>query len=158
AGGQGDAVDAVFVIDTSLSMDAREGPLTRLQRARDAAAAVLDHLPPHSTVQMIACADRSTLLGPRAPADFDQAKQLLADLPVSHLATDLLPAAREAAAVFGRSHAGNKELYLFSDMQKLGWDQQAAALTEAIQSIHKQAAVYLVHCGTRMPGNASVVG
>src|SRR5262249_1235430 len=119
AGGQGDAVDAVFVIDTSLSMDAREGPLTRLQRARDAAAAVLDHLPPHSTVQMIACADRSTLLGPRAPADFDQAKQLLADLPVSHLATDLLPAAREAPAVFARSHAANQELYLFSAMQKL---------------------------------------
>src|SRR5881397_2917249 len=29
--GRGDAVDAVLIIDTSMSMDAREGPVTRLE-------------------------------------------------------------------------------------------------------------------------------
>src|SRR5215218_5005838 len=47
---RGDAVDAVFVIDTSLSMGAREGGKSRLDLARDAALAVLDTLPPNSSV------------------------------------------------------------------------------------------------------------
>src|SRR5438270_4202175 len=74
-GSQGEAVDAVFVVDNSLSMDAREGTVTRLQRAKEAAGAVLDHLPPHSTVQVFACADRAHLLGPRAPSDLEQARE-----------------------------------------------------------------------------------
>ena len=49
APGQGDAVDAVFVIDTSYSMEAREGAVTRLQQAKAAALSVLDQLPAHST-------------------------------------------------------------------------------------------------------------
>jgi Aerotolerance regulator N-terminal/von Willebrand factor type A domain len=158
SGGQGDAVDAVFVIDTSFSMDARDGAGTRLDRAKAAASAVLDHLPPHSTVQVISATDRASLLGPRMPADLEQARKLIADLNVHHLATDFLPAVNDAAAVFARSRAGNKELYLFSDMQKLGWEQQAESLTNKLQAIQRQAAVYLVRCGSRTPRNAAVVG
>ena len=124
SGGQGDAVDAVFMIDTSFSMDARDGAATRLDRAKAAASAILDHLPPHSTVQIIAAADRARLLGPRLPADLEQARKLIEDLQVHHLATDFLPGMNEAGALFERSQAGNKELYLFSDMQRLGWEQQ----------------------------------
>src|SRR5271170_6524668 len=39
---RGDAVDAVFIMDTSYSMDTREGPTTRLQDAKTAAMAVID--------------------------------------------------------------------------------------------------------------------
>src|SRR5438128_2826465 len=158
SGGQGDAVDAVFVIDTSFSMDARDGAATRLDRAKAAASAILDHLPPHSTVQIIAAADRARLLGPRLPADLEQARKLIEDLQVHHLATDFLPGMNEAGALFERSQAGNKELYLFSDMQRLGWEQQDAALTPKLQTIHRQGVVYLVRCGTRTPRNAAVVG
>src|SRR5215211_5611865 len=45
--GRGDAVDAVLVIDTSYSMGARDGGKIRLDRARDAARAVIETLPPH---------------------------------------------------------------------------------------------------------------
>src|SRR5262245_12235810 len=72
--GQGEAVDAVFLFDTSYSMGAADGSRNRLQRAQDAALKVLDQLPPHSTVQIVSCADRSALLGPRSPANLDQAR------------------------------------------------------------------------------------
>src|SRR6516165_8621484 len=52
ASGAGDAVDAVVVLDTSYSMDARDGATTRLEQARAAALSLLDQLPPHSTVQV----------------------------------------------------------------------------------------------------------
>src|SRR5205807_3640526 len=111
-----------------------------------------------STVQILACADRLVSLGPRVPSDLDQAHQVLGDLQVSHLATDLLPGVSEAAALLERSRSANKELYLFSDMQKLGWEQQASVLTEKLQAVKRQAAVYLVRCGTRMPRNVAVIG
>ncbi|MBV9122654.1 MAG: VWA domain-containing protein, partial [Planctomycetes bacterium] len=156
--GRGDAVDAVLVLDTSYSMDARDGPATRLERARSAALAVLDHLPPQSTVQVIASSNRAELLGPRVPSDLDQARQLIQSLEVSHLATDLLPAIAESASALQHGPSPNKELYLFSDMQKLGWDQQADLVRDKLQDISRKATVYLVRCGTGMPKNVSVAG
>src|SRR5436190_16964876 len=71
--GDGDAVDAVLLFDTSYSMDAREGLTTRLDRAKTAALAILDNLPQNSTIQVVTCADRAESLGPNPAADRDQA-------------------------------------------------------------------------------------
>jgi len=157
--GRGDAVDAVFVFDTSLSMQAHEGPQTRLELAKKAARSVMDQLPAHSTVQIITCSDRTPEqpLGPRIPGNFDQAKEIIAAIPASSQASDLLPGVKQAAAVLQRGHAPNKEVYFFSDMQKLAWDQQAAALDKELQETGKQATVYLVRCGSKEPRNVSLV-
>jgi hypothetical protein len=77
---------------------------------------------------------------------------------VSHLATDLLPGINEAAGILQRGQSPNKELYLFSDMQRLGWEQQDAALAERLRDLHKQANIYLVRCGRRTSRNAGIVG
>jgi Aerotolerance regulator N-terminal/von Willebrand factor type A domain len=180
-GDRGDAVDAVLVIDTSLSMAARDGlaptqpgtdaylsalqqmaapdgSVTRLGRAKAAALAVMAGLPPHSTVQVVAVSDRAALLGPQTPSHLDQARQIITDLQASHLGSDLLPGVNEAAAALERGHSPNKEVYLFSDMQKRGWEAQAAALTEKLKELHGPARVTLVHCATRTPANVAVVG
>ncbi len=156
--GGGDAVDAVFLFDTSYSMGAREGAATRLERARAAALAVIDHLPPHSTVQVVACADRAASLGPVAASNLEQAREVVRAVELTHLATDLFPGAAEAAAALARGHSPNREFYLFSDMQRSGWDAQAAALKKKLEEIRRQAAVTLVRCGTREPRNVAVVG
>jgi hypothetical protein len=158
ASGTGDAVDAVVLLDTSYSMDARDGPTTRLEQARAAALSLLDQLPPHSTVQVVTCSDRASALGPRNPSDLEQAREVLQSVQVSHLATDLLPGVNEAAAILQRGQAPNKELYLFSDMQRLGWEQQGAALAERLRDVSKQASITLVRCGRRNPRNAGIVG
>jgi hypothetical protein len=158
AAGKGDAVDAVFVVDTSFSMDARDGAASRLERAKTAALSVIDQLPAHSTVQIITCADRSTLLGPRAPANLDQAKEMVQGLQISHLASNLLPGLEEARSVLERGQATNRELYIFSDMQKLGWDQQKGETTKFLQEIKGKATIYLVRCGRTQPKNVAVAG
>jgi hypothetical protein len=178
---QGDAVDAVLLLDTSLSMAARDGvappspgndpylsalkqfaaadgSISRLDRAKAAALAVLGSLPVHSTAQVISVADRATLLGPQTPSHLDQARQIISELEATQLGSDLFPGVGEAAAVLKRGQAPNKELYLFSDMQKRGWEAQAAALAEKLQEIHGFARVHLVHCATRNPDNAAIVG
>jgi len=155
---EGDAVDAVLAIDVSYSMGARDGAVTRLDRARAAALAVIDHLPPHSTVQVVAAADRAILLGPAAASNLEAARETVRSLELSHLATDFLPAAVEAGRLLDRGHSPNKEFYLFSDMHRPGWERQASALNAKLAEIGRKASVYLARCGTREPRNVSVAG
>jgi len=156
--GRGESIDAVLVFDVSGSMAAREGPTTRLDLAKASALQVLDQLPPSSTVQIVTCADRATLLGPHSPSNLDQARNLIQAIQPTELATDLLPGVIEAAGALERGHSPNREVYLFSDMQKRGWEQQSMALRSRLQEIHEKAEVYMVRCGTRMIRNAAIVG
>jgi aerotolerance regulator-like protein/VWA domain-containing protein/CARDB protein len=156
--GKGDAVDAVFLIDTSYSMGAMDGAATRLGRAQAAAQNVIDQLPPHSTVQIITCSDRSVLLGPRSPSNLDHAKDIVKETALSHLASDLVPGLAEAVGAIERGQASNKEFYLFSDMHKLGFEQQGSAVVKTLQEIKKKAAVYFVRCGRSKPKNVAVIG
>lgn len=153
----GDAVDAVLLIDTSYSMGARDGAKTRLERARDGALAVIDRLPPHSTVQVIATADREMPLGPVAASNLDQAREVVKSVALSGLSTDHLPGIAEAEKALAAGHSPNKEVYLFSDMQKSGWERQSGALQAKLGEIAKKATVTLVRCGTRAPRNVSIV-
>ncbi len=157
-GSDGDAVDAILVIDTSLSMGAREGPVTRLDRARQAALAVIDHLPPHSTAQVVTVADRASKLGPPAASNLEHVREVVRGVELSHLATDLLPGAVEALAAIRRGHSPNKEVYFFTDLQRRGWEQQSAALAAKLREIKEEASVTFVRCGTRAPRNVALVG
>ncbi len=158
ATGPGDPVDAVLIFDTSYSMDAKEAGTTRLDRAKAAAREVLDHLPPLSNVHIITSDDRAELLGPQPSTNIDQARTIIDELRISHRAGDLLPALKLAETTLRQGHAPNKEVYLFSDMQKFGWEQQAEALAAQWQEVAKLAGVYLVRCGKRTPRNAAIVG
>ncbi len=156
--GRGDAVDAVFVMDVSYSMGASDGPMSRFERAKSAAIEILDKLPSHSTVQIIASADRAELLGPRSPSNLDQGKDLIQNLQPTSLATDFAPAITQAKGVLERGQLPNKELYLFSDMQKSGWEQQASSLTSEFKDLKGKAGIFLVRCGTRVLQNAEIIG
>src|SRR5262249_13559799 len=101
------------------------------------------------------------------------------DIQISHQATDFLPGIREAYAALRRGQSPNREVYLFSDMQKSGWDQQGTAQVETLKAIHNggapsegarqtpphpsaparlpPATVYMVRCGSREPRNVAVV-
>src|SRR5262245_29788203 len=81
--GSGQPIDAVFVIDTSYSMDAKDGDKIRLERAKEAALSVIDTLPDNSTIQIFSCSDRAAFLGPVTPHNRDQAKQLIQTIEVT---------------------------------------------------------------------------
>ncbi|QEL18211.1 BatA domain-containing protein [Limnoglobus roseus] len=147
AGGRGESVDAIFIFDTSYSMTARDGEKTRLERAKDAAATILDNLPGNSTIQIIGCADRAVELGPQSPRNLDQARQIVANLEPTALATDLLPGLTEAYAGLDRGAGTNKEVYVFTDMHKLGWDRQSAAIRGKCEELKQRATLLLVRCG-----------
>src|SRR5262245_11281293 len=158
-GGRGEAVDAVFVFDVSYSMGARDGDANRLERAKVAALAVLDNLPPNSTIQVYTCADRSSFLGPVSPRNIDQARQAVKNLELTSLATDLLPGLTEAHAALDRAAGTQKEVYVFSDLQTQAFDRQPAAVKAKCEEIKSRATLLLVRCGNpdRVVSNVAVV-
>jgi hypothetical protein len=157
AGKRGEAVDAVFVIDLSYSMNAREGAKTRLDMAKEAALKVIDDLPPNSTVQVITCTDRAVAAGPKSPRNLDQAKLLIQNLQVTQQSTDFLGGLTEAGAALSRAEGAAKEIYLFSDMQRGGWERQSSAIRVKCEELKAQGTLFLVRCGSQAVHNVAVV-
>src|SRR5262249_18781767 len=60
--------------------------------------------------------------------------------------------------VLHRGQLPNKELYLFSDFQKSGFEQQSSLLLDTLKDLKDKAAITLVRCGTRSPKNAAILG
>lgn len=149
AGGRGEGVDAVLVFDLSYSLGAKDGEAaTRFYRAKAAATAVIDGLPANSTVQVVTFADRAAAVGPVSPRNLDQARHLVAGLELTGQAGDVLAGLTEAAAALDRGAGANKEVYLFTDLQKSGWDRQAGAVRGKAEEIRgRPAALVVVRCG-----------
>ncbi len=148
AGGRGESIDAVFVIDTSYSMGARDGDeATRLDRAKAAAVGVIDNLPSNSTVQIYTCSDRVAFAGPVTPGNLDQARQVVEDIQLSSLSGDVVPGLNEAYSALDRGVGSNKEVYLFTDLQKAGWERQAGAVRAKAAEIKQRATLVDVRCG-----------
>ena len=158
-GKRGEAVDAVFVMDLSYSMNAREGAgaKSRLDIAKESALKVIDDLPPNSTVQVITVTDRAVAAGPKSPRNLDQAKRLIENLQVTQQSTDFHGGLQEAVSALGRAEGSTKEVYLFSDMQRGGWERQSSAVRQTCEEIKAQGALYLVRCGTQPVRNVAVI-
>ena len=155
---RGQAVDAVFLVDVSYSMGAMDGEVRRLDRAKEAAQAVLDTLPPLSSIQVVTFADRAWWVGPQQRYNWDQARQLLQGLEPTALSTDLLPGLEAALEAAQSGTAAAKEFYIFTDLQRLGWDRQAEALRGKMEQLRQLGSIVLVHCAhpQRRPANVTV--
>jgi hypothetical protein len=157
--GRGESVDAILIVDTSYSMAAKETEKqSRLDRAKEAAIKVIDNLPPNSTVQVIACSDKAGFIGPNTPTNLDQARHLIRNLKVTSRSTDFEAGFGEAISRFEKTTGANKEVYLFSDMQRSGWERQTTALRSKAEEIKNQASLYLVRCAEKKVKNVAVVG
>ena len=157
--GRGGAVDAVFVFDTSYSMGATDDDgKTRLELAKSAALAVLDTLPPNSSVQLLACADRTFPLGPVNRFNLDQARQLIPAVELTGLSGDLLPGLTDALAAANTGTSPAKEVYMFSDLQKGGFERQGGAVRAKCEEIKAAGNLVFVRCGNpdRQVGNVAV--
>ncbi|MCE9529567.1 MAG: BatA domain-containing protein [Planctomycetes bacterium] len=148
--GRGESVDAILLIDVSYSMSALEGEgkdrRSRFDRAKEAAIKVIDHLPPESTVRIVACTDKAVAMGPLTPSNLDEARHLVRNLKLTSMSTDFAAGFSEAVVSFENKNGVSKEVYLFSDMQRSGWDRQTSFIRAKCDDIKNQASLYLVRC------------
>lgn len=155
---RGQAVDAVLAVDVSYSMGAADGGVSRLERAKEAALAVLDTLPPNSSVQVVAFAERAWLAGPQQRFNLDQARLLLQKLQLTDLGSDLFPGLQLAWETARNGAAAAKEVYVFTDLQRLAWERNAEALRSIAEEIRSQGQLVFVQCGhpQRQPANVQL--
>lgn len=161
--GRGESVDAVLLFDTSYTMGAPAGdmeveengqkvprPVTRMDRAKHAALAILDGLPANSSVQILACADRAEKpcdLGPKSLYDIAAARKIIKGIEPTALATDFLPGLSEALTVCDRGTHAAKEVYFLTDVQKLGFTRQPAIKAKC-DEISRKARLVFIRCTT----------
>lgn len=157
---RGDAntpVDAVFIMDVSGSMAIQEGQQTRLVDARQAALALLETLPAQSTLHILQTGRNVVDLGPRSPVNRDQARIILSQLQQNHETAPLIPALRMASEILTRGSLANKEVYLYSDMQRSDWNQSGSELAHVWSSLQQIGQVILVQTRhTAQPANAAI--
>ncbi len=158
-GGRGDAVDAVMVFDTSMSMGASDGNKTRLEHARAEAMRVLDQLPPHSTVQIVACAGGTQMLaGPRSPTNLDEAREIIAKLDTTE--SGHRPVGRRERAASRSSSAGNRPTRSCTSSATCRSKAGRRTLRRSASSsiAPERASVVLVRCGKPAVKNVALVG
>jgi hypothetical protein len=140
--GENESIDAIFVIDTSYSLGAKDGNSTRFEKAKQEALAVIDDLPNNSTVQVISCSDRATV-HKFTPSNLDQARNVVRGLTLTSQASDLGPGLTEAEAAIDRVQGANKEIHIFSDFQRNTMEGGAAA---KMNDLKPRARLILTRC------------
>lgn len=165
-------VAAVFVIDTSQSMEYRQEGQTRLDEVKEMANEHLSTLPPQSR---IAIADSSGTLPVLFQADMAGAKKRIESLKTSPEFVPLNDRLRSALrlqeddrnrmlSASGNAASGPasdrliREIYIFTDLSRSAWTETSAKLLREELVRLPWASVYLIDAGVVEPRNIALTG
>ncbi len=163
-------VAAVFLFDTSLSMEYREESRTRLEVAQEIARGQLSRLPIRSRVSVADTSAETALL---FQADLAAAGARIDDLSVHAVSHDL----KERVLAACRLHADDvqrtldaqssipvnqrndrylREIYVFTDLARSGWSRAGAKrLRDELERL-RWLGVYLIDVGVAEPTNVQI--
>ncbi len=154
------SVHAVLVIDDSFSMRYRHDGSTSFDRACEGASTVLDALPDGSEAALVFTGGNQEWEVPSFSPNLLEVRQGVQSAEPTAMASSVPPAvARARAALSERAVLGlevwpNRELYVFTDLQKNAW-----TLSEAGSVWPEDAAdvrVTVVDCGSAKPENLAL--
>jgi len=116
-------VTAVIILDNSFSMGVSDGTRTRFDKGREAALQAADSMPAGSATAVFLASDIVNGVVPEPTFDFNLARKVIREAPLSDHGTDLLPAIQKAVDTLKERLALRKEIYLVTDGQAVGWRQ-----------------------------------
>ena len=129
ASGRG-ATTAVVIVDSSYSMSASDGMRSAFDRAKDAAAGLIDGFPTGSKVAVWTSSNAVNPLIAEPTADLSLARSSIISATRTDRATDLLPPLRRAAELLKRLE-GPREIDLITDGQASGFK----AMSDIVQTL-----------------------
>ena len=141
-------VTAVIVLDNSYSMDllGSDGNSTAFEQARSAAYDTLSAMPTGSRVAVLMASDIVQGVIDEPTHDLTQAREVIKNANPSDHATDLFPALTKAMEVLEGRAVLRKEVYLITDGQASGW-QQNADIEKLINKTKDEIDVYVLRVG-----------
>lgn len=137
-------VQAVIVLDHSLSMAGRDGNDTRLQAAKERAQELVAKLPRGSAAALVLMSDVAAAEIAEPSQDLAYVAQAIAAAPQSDGGSSVQAGVARALEIL-RDANGRREIYLVTDLQAVGWparDDRAWAAT--VQELARPGAPTLV--------------
>ncbi len=136
-------VTGVIVLDNSYSMGVNDGTSTRFDKARKAAEQALDSMPAGSATAVFLASDIAQGLIPEPTFDFNLARKVIREAPLSDRASDLFPAIDKAIDTLKGRLALRKEVYVITDGQASGWGQMAD-IQKTLEKTKREIKTHLV--------------
>jgi len=150
ADGEG-PVAAAFVFDTAPRMLLRQGNRTRLEQATAMAKVLIQKLPPESKLAVFDTAGGAAAFSPTAATAAARIERLTTATPVASLSQSLASAVR----LLEGSGMPRREIYLFTDCSRGGWDN---ALPLDLAALHSDTTLLVVDVGATSPRNFAIDG
>ena len=117
------AVTGLILLDNSYSMGLTDGTQSRFDRARKYAETIIDSLPSTSKTAVWLVSDSTRGLIPEPTRDFNLARKILREAPLSDRGTRLYPAIKSGIEMLQRHGGARREIYLLTDGQIGGWEE-----------------------------------
>jgi len=121
---------AVILLDNSYSMgyESPQGQLFDLARKR--AKLTVDLLSEGDEAYLVVFNSRPTLLTPEPTSEFEDLEELISEMELSYRGTDVSKALSLAYESLSKSKNLNREIYLFSDLDRAGWFKRDADIPD----------------------------
>ena len=136
-------VTGVIVLDNSYSMGMNDGTSTRFDKARKAAEQALDSMPAGSATAVFLASDIAQGLIPEPTFDFNLARKVIREAPLSDRSSELLSAIDKAVDTLKGRLALRKEVYVITDGQASGW-RQMADIQKTLEKTKREIKTHLV--------------
>ena len=115
-------------------MGQSNGGPTRFDLARQAAAQVIDSMPPGSSTAVLFFSDVVHAPIPEPTYDLELARKVVRDATLSDRTTDVQQVLKQALDTLGRRAPGGRRIYLITDGQANGWGQ----FDDTLKMLHNQ--------------------
>ena len=158
---EGDKTAAVILIDTSFSMGCNDNGVIRLDRAKNLAKDVLNSIGPDDLVTLVSMGETADPVVSEFTEDHEEVADMIDSLDLSYENTNIAAGMTIAETMLNSAEAGNKEVYLFSDLQKNGWryfasEKPESATSEASSIIDKDISLYVIDLGYKDTINSTI--
>jgi hypothetical protein len=151
-GSQEAPVAAALVFDTSMRMEYRHQNRTRLEAAQELALTLIGRLPRNSQLAVL-----DTRWAPAAfQVDLGAAKHRIKRMePAAHV-RPLAAVLVDAARLLATSELTRREVYLFTDLTRVAWPEEAASRLREQLGRSSEVGVYLIDVGVPSPTNTAL--
>jgi hypothetical protein len=136
-------VTGVIILDNSYSMGVSDGTATRFDKARAAAEQALDSMPAGSATAVLFASDVVQAVIPEPTFDFNLARKIIRQAPLTDRATDLFPAVQKAIDTLSGRLALRKEVYVVTDGQAAGW-RNLAGIQQILERAKSEIRAHLI--------------
>lgn len=148
---------AVFILDDSFSMEARDEYGDLFKQAKDATEHLVDVLSDGDEAFLIKLSDLPQATIDPATHDFNSLKTMVRESHISTIRRPLEDALRLSAKLLGGSKNANKEVYIISDMQRTLFPTNLQQRQNILGSFFDdRVKLFVVQLGTQTGANVAI--